>query len=101
MIKELAAEPEKLIAEPKVKLIKVENLGNVNHKIMVPNLRELKEEVRGNMGSVAVLRKLNIRLLSDLNVIDIFSFLDNVHRNWVSLHLKTKSMMILEDDTES
>jgi len=101
LIKELAAEPEKLIAEPKVKLIKVENLGNVNHKIMVPNLRELKEEVRGNMGSVAVLRKLNIRLLSDLNVIDIFSFLDNVHRNWVSLHLKTKSMMILEDDTES
>lgn len=42
MIKELSSEPERLVADPKVRLPNVENLGNVNHKIMVPNLRELK-----------------------------------------------------------
>ena len=97
----MASEPEKLIAQPKVKIDKIENLGNVNHRIIVPHLRELKEEVRGNKGSVAVLRKLNMRLMADMNVIDIFTFMDNLNRNWMAMQFRTKSMNVGDSVDES
>ena len=78
LIKDIAAHPDKLVDQPKIKIGNFEGLGLPKFRIMIPGLNEIRAKRSQSVGQQAIFKAFDTRLISNLGLMSIFDFLGNL-----------------------